>query len=323
MRDSEITRREFIKKTTLSVASATVLPHALGCDATASGAGLPQRVLGRTGAKVPVIAFGCGSRFLMYEDEEQALRILNRAIDLGITYLDTAIEYGGGLSEKRVGEVMKKRRGEVWLATKVPGRARTRDALMREVEASLERLQTDHVDLLHLHSLTNDADLAKIEAPDGALKGLYQLRDQKVARFIGMTSHTDGAVMARAIERTDIDCVQMAMNPARAARFEELALPAAQKKNLGVILMKVTAQEQLLGQGAGKADVDALIRYALSLPVATAVIGMPRPEFVEHNATAARAFKPMAPAEMDDLRGKVSPSQARLERYFLSHQDIA
>lgn len=327
MRKRRITRREFIERTTMTVSSAAVLPAMLSDVASAGAippaAVLPQRMLGRTKAKVPILAFGCGSRFLMYQDEQEALAILNRVIDSGITYLDTAIDYGKGLSETRVGQVMKTRRKEVWLATKVPGSARTRDSALREVEQSLKRLQTDHVDLLHIHSLTTADDLAKIEAPDGALKALYQLREQKVARFIGITSHTDGAVMAKAIERHDIDCVQMAMNPARALNFESLALPAARKKNLGVILMKVTAQEKLLGPEPGKADVDMLIRYALSLPVATAVIGMPKPEFIEHNVAVARNFKPLKADEMNALRNQVAPSQASLERFFLHHHDDA
>lgn len=320
----DLTRREFIEKTSLTVATASVLPAVLGENAMAAAPAtkLPQRVLGRTGVKVPILAFGCGSRFLMYQDEEEALRILNHVIDLGITYLDTAVDYGNGQSETRVGKVMKTRRKDVWLATKVPGRARTRDAALRIVEESLKRLQTDHLDLLHLHSLTTAEDLAKIEAPDGALKALYELRDQKVARFIGMTSHTDGAVMAKAIEHNDLDCVQMAMNPSRALKFEELALPAAKKKNLGVILMKVTAQEKIVGQGPGKANIEALIRYALSLPVATAVMGMPKPEFIEQNVAVARSFKPLNTKEMDSLRTQVAPTQARLERFFLNHQDI-
>ena len=139
---------------------------------------------------MPILAFGGGTRFLMYEPEEAGLAALNRAIDVGITYVDTAIDYGDGKSETRVGKVMSTRRQEVFLATKIPGRARTRDAALKEVEASLKRLQTDHVDLLHIHSLGDEADLAKIEAPDGVLKALYELRGQKVARFIGMTSHT-------------------------------------------------------------------------------------------------------------------------------------
>ena len=322
MNNDKITRREFIEKTTLTVASASVLPSVLESEVEAKTR-LPQRVLGRTGVKVPIIAFGCGSRFLMYENEDEAVRTLNHVIDSGVTYLDTAMDYGKGLSETRVGMVMKTRRKEVWLATKVTPSARTRDEALGEVEKSLKRLQTDHVDLLHLHSLTTDQDLQKIEAKDGAIRALYELREQKVARFIGMTSHTDGAVMARAIEHNDLDCVQMAMNPARALRFEELALPAAKKKNLGVILMKVTAQEKLLGAGAGKTGIEPLIRYALSLPVSTAVVGMPKLQFVDQNVMIAKSFKPMNASEMDQVRSQVASQRASLEHFFLRHRDEA
>jgi uncharacterized protein len=322
MKKDKITRREFIEKTSLTVASVSVTPSILESE-TAAKTILPQRVLGRTGVKVPIIAFGCGSRFLMYEDEDAALRALNHVIDSGVTYLDTAMDYGKGLSETRVGMVMKTRRKEVWLATKIPPNARARDEALREVEKSLKRLQTDRVDLLHLHSLGADEDLQKIEAKDGAIRALYELREQKVARFIGMTSHTDGAVMARAIEHNDLDCVQMAMNPARALQFEELALPAAKKKNLGVILMKVTAQEKLLGAGAGQAGIEPLIRYALSLPVSTAVIGMPKLQFVDQNIAIAKSFKPMNAGEMDQLRSQASSQRVSLENFFMRHRDEA
>ena len=322
MNNDKITRREFIEKTTITVASATVLPSVFESGAEAKTI-LPQRVLGRTGVKVPIIAFGCGSRFLMYESEDEALRALNHVIDSGVTYLDTAMDYGKGLSETRVGMVMKTRRKEVWLATKVPPPARSRDEALREVEKSLKRLQTDRVDLLHLHGLTTGEDLQKIEAKDGAIKALYELREQKVARFIGMTSHTDGAVMAKAIEHNDLDCVQMAMNPARALQFEELALPAAKKKNLGVILMKVTAQEKLLGAGAGKTGIEPLIRYALSLPVSAAVVGMPKLQFVDQNVMIAKSFKPMNASEMDQVRSQVASQRASLEHFFLRHRDEA
>jgi uncharacterized protein len=320
MNNDKITRREFIEKTTLTVASAAALPSALEPEVEVK-TNLPQRVLGRTGVKVPIIAFGCGSRFLMYESEDDALRALNHVIDSGVTYLDTAMDYGKGMSETRVGMVMRTRRKEVWLATKVPPPARTRDEALREVEKSLKRLQTDRVDLLHLHSLTTDEDLQKIEAKDGAMKALYELREQKVARFIGMTSHTDGAVMAKAIEHNDLDCVQMAMNPARALQFEELALPAAKKKNLGVILMKVTAQEKLLGAGAGKAGIEPLIRYALSLPVSTAVIGMPKLQFIDQNIAIVKSFNPMNAGEMDQLRSQVASQRVSLENFFMRHRD--
>jgi predicted aldo/keto reductase-like oxidoreductase len=183
---------------------------------------------------------------------------------------------------------MATRRKDVWLATNSRSQPRR---LRRRLEGSLKRLQTDHVDLVHMHSLGHADDLAKIEAPDGCLKAAMEAREQKMARFIGMTSHTDGVVMAQAIERHDLDCVQMALNASRNGRFEELALPVANKKNLGVIAMKITGQEFLLGQGTGKSDINALLRYSMSLPVTTAVVGMPHLEMLEHNVgEIARGF---------------------------------
>ena len=316
-----VSRREFLERSGLAVgavAAMPALPPGVASDPVATPK-LPHRTLGRTGARVSILAFGCGSRFLMYP-EDQASAVLEKAIDSGIDYLDTAEGYGDGESERRVGRVMATRRKDVFLATKVPTRSRTRDAALREVEASLKRLQTDHLDLLHLHSLGDEADLAKIEAPDGALKAIYELREQKVTRFIGMTSHTDGAVMARSIERNDLDCVQLAMNPARAARFEELALPAANKKKLGVILMKVTGQDKLMVDGG--ADAASLLRYAWSLPISTAVCGMPKLEFLAANVATAKAYSsPLPPAEMERLRQQLAGRQVVIERFYADHQD--
>jgi uncharacterized protein len=314
---SRITRREFIETTTLTAAGLA----AASADAGAAAAALPTRPFGKTGLQVTCLAFGCGSRFLMYEQEAVALEVLNGAVDQGIRYLDTAVGYGDGESERRVGLLMRTRRKDVILATKIPRSARTRDAALRQVEASLERLETDHVDVLHLHDLTDAQDLAAIEAPDGAMKALYELRSQKVTRAIGMTSHTDGAVMAKAIEQNDLDCVQMAMNPARALQFEELALPAAEKKGLGVILMKVTSQEKLVGAGPGKSDIASLLRYALSLPVSTVVVGMPKREFIAENIAIARGFSPMTEQEIDRVRKSVAPQQAAVASFFSGHVD--
>src|SRR5207302_352051 len=245
-------RRKFLERVGLTTAGVGLSLFPDAAEAYTAIASLPKRTLGRTNAKVSILAFGCGSRFLMYEDEEKAIAALNHAIDLGITYLDTAYAYGDGKSESRVGKVTATRRKDVWMATKIPDR--TRDAFLRRLESSLTRLQTDHVDLVHIHSLGQAEDLEKIEAPDGALKGLLEAREQKLARFIGVTSHTNGEILATAIQRHDLDCVQMALNASRNGRFEELALPAANAKNLGIIAMKVTGQEFLLGNAAGKAD---------------------------------------------------------------------
>ena len=307
-------RREFLERSGLAAGAAALPLRAIAGE----GPKLPHRTLGRTGVSVSILAFGCGSRFLSYP-EAQASAVLERALALGIDYLDTAIDYGEGVSESRVGRVLATRRKDVFLATKVPGRARTRDAALREVEASLKRLQTDHVDLLHIHNLGGEDDLAKIEAKSGALQALYELRAQKVARFVGITSHTDGAVMAKAIARNDLDCVQLAMNPVRAHRFEELALPAANAKNLGVILMKATSQDMLLG--AGGAAPAALLRYGWSLPVSSVVCGMPKPAHLEANVAFARGFAPMSSAEMHALRQQLASHRVVLEEFFAHHDD--
>jgi uncharacterized protein len=321
------TRRNFLRSGALTALTAKSV-----LSATTSDAGtMPKRVLGRTGAEVSILAFGCGSRFLQYKEEEKALEALNRALDLGITYVDTAYGYGDGLSEERVGKVMKTRRNGIWLTTKVL--ARNGDEAMRIIEGSLKRLQTDHLDLIHVHSLTNADDLAKIEAKDGVLNRLYKLRDQKVTRAVGITSHTDPAVLRTALERNDFDCTQMALNAARAGMakpdggfgmtpleqsFETVALPMARQKKLGVIAMKIFAQEGL----SGKAPAEKLIRYSLSLPVSAAVIGMPSLSFIEQNIAVARSFQPLPAQEMRELSRDLSAQhKARLDSYFLDHID--
>jgi predicted aldo/keto reductase-like oxidoreductase len=142
-----------------------------------------------------------------------------------------------------------------------------------------------------------------------------------MARFAGMTSHTNGEVMATAIQRHDLDCVQMALNASRNGRFEELALPAANTKNLGVIAMKVTGQEFLVGDGSGKADMNSLLRYSMSLPVTTAVVGMPRPEMLMHNVETTRNFSPLSDQEKEHLRQQLNPAREGLEKRLVGHLD--
>lgn len=316
----ELSRRKFLESVAASGVAGAGLPllgnMAFGSEGKQA---LPHRTLGRTGARVSILAFGCGSRFLMYEDEEKALAALNQALDLGIDYVDTAYSYGDGKSETRVGKVMATRRKEVWLATKIPDR--TRDAFLRRLEASLKRLQTSQVDLVHIHGLGKADDLARIEAPDGAVKGLLEAKEQKMARFIGMTCHTDGAVLAQAIERHPLDCVQMALNPSGTGSFETTALVAARKKRLGVIAMKVYGQEFLIGDGAGKAAPDSLLRFAMSLPVTAAVAGMPKLEMLRHNIELARNFTPFNEAEMDRLRNDLAMSREGMQHRLVGHLD--
>jgi len=156
-----LSRRRFLEGTGASAAVAASLK-------AEAGKPLPTRVLGKTGVRVSILAMGGGSRFLMYQDEDKALEALNRAFDLGITYMDTAYGYGNGKSEERVGKVMKDRRKGIFLATKI--NKRKGDEAMRILEGSLKRLQTDHLDLIHIHDLKGEDDLAAAEAKDGVLE---------------------------------------------------------------------------------------------------------------------------------------------------------
>ena len=317
-----ISRRGFLKV----VAAGSLAKPTLGANAK-----LPRRALGRTGEEVSLLAFGAGSRFLMYEDEDAALAALNEAIDLGITYVDTAHSYGDGQSEERVGKLMPTRRKEIFLSTKL--QQRKRDEALRALELSLKRLQVDQLDLVHIHDLSGDEDLAQIEASDGILEALYRARDEGMTRFIGITCHAAPATLKAALERHDFNCTQMALNAARAriddaefkavrmpvGSFEELALPVANRKGLGIIAMKVFGQEQLLGD----VSVEQLVRYSLSLPVSAAVLGMPKVEHIRQNVEIAREFVPLA----EDERAKIAaliPQRRRmaLARFFEHHADV-
>src|SRR5215210_6115010 len=225
---------------------------------------------------------------------------------------------------------MGARREQVTLATKLS--AREADDARRQIEVSLKRLRTDRLDVLHIPALAGPADLAATEAPGGVLKALYEAREQKVARAIGITCHADPAALKAALERHDFDCTQMALNaalarmaeapggmkatPMPAGGFEELALPVATGKGMGVIAMKVFGQDQVIGA----APVEELLTYALSLPVSLASLGMPKPEFIERNVEMARHFQPMSEAQRRRLTDSIAAERkVSLVEFFRHH----
>ena len=330
---NNLSRRHFLGGSIASAAACTTGPQGQG-DGPSPGAPIPLRQLGRTGAEPSILAMGCGSRLGMYEEEARAVEALHLALDLGITYLDTAQSYGGGNSETWVGKVMAARRDEVFLASKI--RVRGYDEALRETEAGLKRLQTDQIDLLHIHSLGDDEDLAQIEA--GSLRALMELRDQGVCRFAGITSHTHPDVLATALRRHDFDCTQMALNAGRQGRsrnardpvesapedsFEAVALPVALDKGMGVLAMKVTGQDALVGEDEGRTSVDMLLRYALSLPVTSAVVGMPTLEMLRENVEIARNYEPLPAEDMARLGSRLSAAnKLALDRHFCCHEDV-
>src|SRR5689334_3342800 len=152
----DLSRRQFLR----AAAAGAVATPSLRAEPAAK---LPTRTLGKTGIQVSILGFGSGSRFLMYVAEDAALQALSHALDLGITSIDTAHSYGGGKSEERIGRLMPERREQVTLATKLS--ARTADDARRQIELSLKRLRTDHLDVLHIHALSGPADLAAVEKP--------------------------------------------------------------------------------------------------------------------------------------------------------------
>jgi hypothetical protein len=323
-----ISRREFLG--TAAVAGLAAGPLA----ADSGNSTLPTRVLGKTGARVSILAFGAGSRYLMYKAEDQALAAITRALDLGITYIDSADDYGSGhLSEQRIGKAIKGRRNGIFLVSKVT--PRSGDEAKRAMELSLKALDVDHLDLLHIHQLADEDDLAQVEAKGNVLDQLLKFRDQKMTRFIGITSHANPATLKTALERHDFDCTQMALNagqvvmmngtggmvPNKAIKlsFETTALPVAVGKKMGVLGMKVFAQEALVGQ----ATPQKLLYYTLSLPVTAAVVGMPKLEHIEENVRLAKTFQPLPAAEMQELSGRLSArNKQALDRFFEHHVDV-
>ena len=322
-----ISRREFLG----TAAAAGLAAGTLTADS--GNTTLPTRVLGKTGERVSILAFGGGSRYLMYKEEDQALAAITRALDLGVTYIDSADDYGSGhLSEQRIGKAIKGRRNGIFLVSKVT--PRSGDEAKRAMELSLKALDVDRLDLLHIHQLADEDDLAQVEAKGNVLDQLLKFRDQKMTRFIGITSHANPATLKTALERHDFDCTQMALNAGQVAMmngtggmvpnkamklsFETTALPVAVRKKMGVLGMKVFAQEALVGQ----ATPQKLLYYTLSLPVTAAVVGMPKLEHIAENVRLAKTFQPLPAAEMLQLSGRLSArNKQALDRFFEHHVD--
>jgi uncharacterized protein len=326
-------RREFLKTTTATVVLGAT-EKALGATAPQLTL-LPKRRLGKTGEMVSILGFGSGSRFCSIEDEDAAQALLERALAFGINYFDTAGSYTRRpqerLSEKRLGEFSKKRRKDLFLATKID--PRDRDGALRSVETSLKFLQTDYLDLIQIHSLSDLNDLERIGSPNGVLAAIQQLKEQKVARFIGITGHNDGTAMTEALRRHDFDTVLMALNAAQSANpvaarkmepipaFEQSALPVALQKSMGILSMKVMGQGMLVGSGAGRASPSELLQFNLSQPVACVVIGCEQVAPLEQNVRAALNFTPMSESNRKKLQQTVAPSRSAWRRFLQSHDD--
>lgn len=272
---------------------------------------LPTRLLGQTGVKIPIFGLGGASSKtpLSRGPRGRAVAIIERALDLGVTYFDTAVSYGNGRSESALGEVAKTRRGAMFLASKTG--ARTYDGAMRDLETSLTRLQTDHLDLWQMHHVSlADRDTAPAFASNGALKALERAKDQKIVRFGGVSGHHRSDVLVDWLQRFEFDTLLLALNAADVHHTDSLiqnVIPIATKQKIGVVAMKIPAYGALLNPAAGVSIRDAL-GYSMSLPgVACGIIACDSIEMLEENVAAAAEIKSvLAPPQMRELEAKTA-----------------
>jgi aryl-alcohol dehydrogenase-like predicted oxidoreductase len=259
-------------------------------DGKVSSRPIPRRVLGRTGQKVTQFALGGEGVLRTHGRIREAVAVIHRALDQGVTYCDTAPAYAGSLDY--YGAALGERRNQVFLASKTHDR--TRDGSLRLLEQSLERARTDHFDLWQLHDLRTSRDLQTIFGRGGALEALIEAREQGLVKHLGLTGHHDPAILLEAMRRFDFDTVLIALNAADTHRlsFARTVLEEAVRRGIGVIGMKVYAAGVLLQGGPHSLSSAEAMGYVLSLKgVSTIIIGCSSPEEVDENAHNARVFQ--------------------------------
>jgi aryl-alcohol dehydrogenase-like predicted oxidoreductase len=297
------TRREFLTQAAAGLAVATHAREVLASQA-GSAAGLPTRLLGRTGQRVSILCLG-GWHIGAVKEQAEAVRIMHAAVDEGLTFFDNCWDYHDGGSEDVMGKALAGgRRQKVFLMTKNCERDYT--GSMKCLDDSLRRLQTDYLDLWQFHEIIYDSD------PDwvfdkGGLKAALEARKAGKVRYIGFTGHKDPRIHLAMLEKPfDWDSSQMPVNAldVHYRSFQKQVIPVCLKKNVGVIGMKGFGG----GNGiAGKAGLTAAeaYRYALSQPVASQVVGITSMEQLRENVALARTFTPLSEAEQTALTDKV------------------
>ena len=253
---------------------------------------METRPFGRTGQAFPILSFG-GQRIVdaHHCTEDQAVEIVNRAIDRGIRYFDTAWIYSEGQAETRLGKVVKHRRSEMWIATKTWDT--TRDGARRQLETSLSRLQTDHVNEWRFHNVYDYARLDAFTGKGGALEAAIRAREEGLVRNISISCHTDPQILVEALRRFPFDSALIALSALDhfMLSFAEEFLPVANANGVATIAMKV------LGLGSLTHEVERSLRYAFSLPASTVIVGMETLAQLEQNLAVAESFAPMTDQE--------------------------
>ena len=303
------TRRDFIRGAIgagIVIAGADLLTGCKNYDAK----GLPTAVLGKTGVRIPRIAIGLGSRWCSVGSEDKALEMLSYALDNGLYYWDTAHTYTnpslGIVSEERIGKLLSTRRDEVFISTKVA--SRDPEEAKRQIELSLKRLQTDHVDMLKIHSVLSMEDVDALSGKGGLIEIVTKMKEEGITRFIGYSGHANAEAMKTMTERGDFDNMLIAMNHYGMNNDpqprQELAVPAALDKGMGVMLMKAVRPKETISG----IDINDLVKFALSLEGPKGVVvGMDSMDVVKSNIEILRNFTPLNDEKMKKLAMTLAP----------------
>jgi aryl-alcohol dehydrogenase-like predicted oxidoreductase len=272
---------------------------------------VPHRPLGKTGALVSCLGVG-GYHLGSIKEEKESTELVARALDAGINFFDNCWEYHDGVSEERLGAALKGKRNKAFVMTKVCTHGRGKDVAMKQLEESLRRLQTDHLDLWQIHEVVYWNDPELIFAPNGAAEALLAAKQQGKVRFVGFTGHKNPAIHLKMLAHDfPFDTVQMPLNALDATfrSFQQQVLPEAKKRGVAVLGMK-----SLGGSGEiavnGAVTPEEGLRYAMSLPVATTISGMDSMVVLQQNLSVARGFQPFGEQEMAAIRERVRPLAA-------------
>ncbi len=294
-------RREFLQVGAAGLATASVAGAAMADDKKKNEGGVPVRPLGKTGETVSLMCLGGhASTNPKKLSEEESLRLIQRAVDEGITFMDNCWDYHDGLAEERMGKALAGggRRDKAFLMTKVCGR--TAEEAQSNLDDSLRRLKTDRIDLWQFHEIVYDNDPDWIFAEDGAIKvGLKALKDGKV-RFLGFTGHKDPSIHLKMLSQPyEWSAVQMPLNvmDPHYRSFQKQVLPVLNKRQIGVLGMKSLGGSGNIVTEAGIPVADAL-RYVMSLPISSLVSGIDSEKVLDQNLEIVRDFRPMTEDEM-------------------------
>lgn len=273
---------------------------------------MATRKLGGTGVEATILGLGGEGVLRTFGREQEAYTLINRALDLGVTYFESARAYSG--SESYYGLALRDRRKEIFLTSKSHGR--DKKTAMAHLRETLANMKTDYLDLWQVHDVRDEEEIAEIFGRGGAIEAFVEAKEKGLVRYIGVTGHHDPSILRKCVEIFDFDTVLMPVNPGEPSyrSFIEVVMPAATQRNMGIIAMKVYFRG-IATRLPWFTTLEPFCRFALSHPVTTAVIGCDDIGQLEENVRFAGAFVPMTQEEMDDLAGRVAPYAKRLMYY--------